>query len=567
MTGEPRRPDHYDVVVVGSGFGGSATALRLVEKGYRVVVVEAGRRWADDELPATSWDLRRFVWAPLLGLHGIQRFAKIGKVLVLAGAGVGGGSLNYANTLYQPPAPFFRDPQWGHITDWQAELEPWYDQARRMLGVVQNPTVTPSDEAMRAVAESMGVGHTFALTPVGVFFGRDGQQEPGCTVRDPFFGGVGPERTGCTQCGSCMTGCRVGAKNTLVKNYLHLAERGGAVVVPDTTVTTVRPTAAGWSLDTVRTGALPRGRRTITADAVVLAAGTLGTQRLLHRMKDKGVLPRLSDRLGVLTRTNSEALLGAATRTVTQDFSRGVAITSSFHPDAVTHVEPCRYGKGSNAMGLLQTVLTDGGGRTPRALKALLLMARDPLALRALLPHRWSERTIIALVMQTLDNSITTYRKRGRLTSRQGHGAPNPTWIPVGNEAVRRLAEHIGGEPGGSVGDLANIPMTAHFLGGCAIGDSPQTGVVDAYHRVYGYDGLHVVDGSAVSANLGVNPSLTITAQAERAASLWPNRGEQDLRPPVGAPYRRLPPVAPKDPIVPADAPAALRAPAVTGTG
>ena len=363
-----------------------------------------------------------------------------------------------------------------------------------------------------------------------------------------------------------MTGCRVGAKNTLVKNYLHLAERGGAVVLPDTTVTTVRPAAAGWSVETVRTGLLPRGRRTLTADSVVLAAGTLGTQTLLHRMKAKGVLPRLSDRLGVLTRTNSETLLAASRRTVTQDFTQGVAITSSFHPDAVTHVEPCRYGKGSNAMVLLQTVLTDGGGRTPRAVKALLLMARDPLALRALLPHRWSERTIIALVMQTLDNSITTYRKHGRLTSRPGHGAPSPTWIPVGNDVVRRLAAHIGGEPGGSVGDLANISMTAHFLGGCTIGDSPQTGVIDAYHRVYGYDGLHVVDGSAVSANLGVNPALTITAQAERAASLWPNRGEPDLRPAPGMPYRRLQPVAPRNQMVPAHAPAALRIPAVAQT-
>jgi cholesterol oxidase len=548
-------PDHYDVLVVGSGFGGSVTAMRLVEKGYRVAVLEAGRRWADEDFAKTSWDLKRFLWAPAFGLRGIQRISKVGKVLVLAGAGVGGGSLNYANTLYQPPAPFYRDKQWGHITDWHAELDPWYEQARRMLGVVQNPTVTPSDLVMRSVAEDMGVGHTFTLTPVGVFFG----EQPGCDVADPYFGGAGPQRTGCIECGGCMTGCRYGAKNTLVKNYLHLAEQGGAVVVPDTTVKTVRPLPrGGWAVDSVRTGPLPRDRRAYTADHVVLAAGTLGTQKLLHRMKKAGVLPRLSDRLGVLTRTNSEALLGAATPTVTQDFTKGVAITSSFHPDEVTHVEPVRYGRGSNAMGLLQTVLTDGDGRTPRWLKALLLIARNPLKLKALLPYRWSERTIIALVMQTLDNSVTTSWRRGRLTSRQGHGAPNPTWIPVANEAVRRMADKIDGEPGGSIGDLANIPMTAHFIGGCTIGDSPETGVIDAYHRVFGYDGLHVVDGSAISANLGVNPSLTITAQAERAAALWPNRGEQDLRPPVGEAYRRLAPIAPKHPLVPAHAPAAL---------
>jgi cholesterol oxidase len=548
-------PDHYDVLVLGSGFGGSVTALRLVEKGYRVAVLEAGRRWSDEDFPATSWDLRRFVWAPALGLRGIQRITKVGKVLVLAGAGVGGGSLNYANTLYQPPAPFYRDPQWGHITDWHAELDPWYEQARRMLGVVQNPTVTASDRVMKSVADDMGVGHTFSLTPVGVFFA----DRPGQTVDDPYFGGAGPQRTGCIECGGCMTGCRYGAKNTLVKNYLHLAEQGGAVVVPDTTATAVRPLpSGGWAVDTVRTGPVPRGRRTFTADQVVLAAGTLGTQRLLHRMKARGVLPRLSDRLGVLTRTNSEALLGAATPTVTQDFTQGVAITSSFHPDEVTHVEPVRYGRGSNAMGLLQTVLTDGDGRTPRWLKALLLIARHPLKLKALLPYRWSERTIIALVMQTLDNSVTTSLRRGRLTSRQGHGAPNPTWIPVANDAVRRMADKIGGEPGGSIGDLANIPMTAHFLGGCVIGDSPTTGVLDGYHRVFGYDGLHVVDGAAISANLGVNPSLTITAQAERAAALWPNRGEQDVRPPLGEPYRRVAPVAPHSPLVPRHAPAAL---------
>jgi cholesterol oxidase len=566
----------YDVLVVGSGFGGSVTALRLTEKGYRVGVLEAGRRFADDEFPATSWDVKRFLWAPKLGCKGIQRIHVLRDVIVLAGAGVGGGSLVYANTLYEPKSDaYYRDPQWAHITDWRAELAPFYDQAKRMLGVVPNPTMTPSDEVMKAVAEEMGVGDTFGMAPVGVFFGRDGSKEPGVEVDDPYFGGAGPRRAGCLEVGECMTGCRHNAKNTLVKNYLYLAERGGAVVHPETTVERVRPLPdGGYAVDTAPTGAWRgRGGRTLTAEQVVVAAGAWGTQQLLHRMKAQGVLPGISDRLGVLTRTNSEALGGAVTRLRNRDtdFTRGVAITSSLHPDEHTHIEPVRYGRGSNAMGLLGTLLTDGGGRIPRWLKWLGTVVRHPLRLLSLYLGlgRWSERGIIALVMQTHDNSITVKPKRSRflrrfkLTSAQGHGVPNPTWIPASNEALRLMARKIDGYPMNSVGEIFDIPMTAHFIGGCAIGDSPDRGVIDPYHRVYWYEGLHIVDGSAISANLGVNPSLTITAQAERAMALWPNRGEADTRPPLGATYERLAPVAPKRPLVPAHAPAALRLPVV----
>jgi cholesterol oxidase len=564
----------YDVLVVGSGFGGSVTALRLTEKGYRVGVLEAGRRFRDEDLPATSWRIRDFLWMPRLGLRGIQRIALLKDVVILGGAGVGGGSLNYANTLYQPPRPFYEDPQWGHITDWYDELDPFYDQARRMLGVVQNPTFTPSDRVMKEVADDMGVGHTFVPTPVGVFFGRDGHKEPGADVPDPFFGGAGPARRGCIECGECMTGCRHNAKNTLVKNYLYLAERGGAEIVPDTTVTTVRPLpGGGYAVDTTPSGSWSRRpTRTYTAEQVVLSAGTLGTQRLLHAMRDRKVLRHLSPRLGWVTRTNSESIIGAASLEVTEDYSQGVAITSSFHPDAETHIEPVRYGKGSNLMGLLQTVMTDGDKATPRWLQAISYLFLHPiLALRILNVRHWSERTIITLVMQTKDNSITTFTKRGlfgrRLTSRQGHGEPNPTWIPVGNEATRRVAEKIGGVPGGSWGELANVPMTAHFIGGCTIGDSARSGVIDPFHRVFGHPGLHVVDGSAVSANLGVNPSLTITAQAERAMAFWPNRGEADQRPELGSAYQRIVPVFPKNPLVPAHAPGALRLPGAEPAG
>jgi cholesterol oxidase len=555
----------YDVVVVGSGFGGSVTALRLTEKGYRVGVLEAGRRYTDETLPKTSWDVRRFVWAPKLGLHGIQRIHVLKDVVVLAGAGVGGGSLNYANTLYEPPQTFFDDPQWRHITDWRDELTPFYDQARRMLGVVVQPTDTPSDKAMRAVAEQMGKGDTFRPTQVGVFFGRDGRKEPGRLVEDPFFGGVGPARRGCIECGECMTGCRHGAKNTLNQNYLALAQRGGAVVHPDTTVTRIQPLGdGGYEIRTTRTGRWSeRTDHVYRADQVVVAAGTWGTQQLLHRLRDTGALPEVSPRLGHLTRTNSEALLGAKAKRRDVDYSQGVAITSSWYPEPNTHIEPVRYGKGSNLMGLMNTVMTDGGTKVPRWVKGLGTVLRQPLQIPRLASVRhWSEKTIIALVMQNLDNSIVVERKRGlfgrRLTSRAGHGAPNPSWIPVANDAVRRLAEQIDGDPGGTVGELANIPMTAHFIGGCAIGDSPETGVVDPYHRLYGHPGLHVVDGSTLSANLGVNPSLSITAQAERAMAHWPNRGEADRRPALGTPYERVEPVFPAAPIVPADAPAAL---------
>jgi cholesterol oxidase len=491
--------------------------------------------------------------------------AGVGGVLVLSGAGVGGGSLVYANTLYEPLDDFYRDAQWRDITDWRAELAPHYEQAKRMLGVTRYPRRTPADRAMLAVAERMGVGHTFHPTPVGVFLG-----EPGVRRADPYFGGVGPERTGCLHCGSCMTGCRHGAKNTLVKNYLYLAERAGATVLPMTTVTAVAPApGGGYRVSTERTGAwLRRRRRVIEADQVILAAGALGTQRLLQRMRESGDLARLSDRLGALTRTNSESIIGAtvpgrAARRRGLDLTDGIAITSSFHPDEHTHIEPVRYGKGSNSMGMLQSVLVDGGPR--RRLRWLGALARRPVsAVGSLSVRRWSERTVIALVMQSVDNSLTVRWRRSwygrrRLVTAPGHGAPNPTWIPVGNRAARLLADELGAEARGSVSEVFDNPITAHILGGAVIGASPAEGVVDPYHRVYGHDGLHVMDGAAVSANLGVNPSLTIAAQAERAVSFWPNKGGADPRPPLGQAYVPVAPVPPRAPAVPADAPAALR--------
>ncbi len=560
MTAQSSTYD-YDVVVVGSGFGGSVTALRLAEKGYRVHVIESGRRFADEDFAKTSWDLRRYLWAPRLKCFGVQRIHRLPDVMILAGAGVGGGSLNYANTLYVPPAAFFQDPQWADIADWQAELAPHYETASRMLGVVTNPCDGPVEQIMRQTADDLGVGDTFRKTPVGVFFGKPGER-----VADPYFGGAGPDRTGCTECGNCMVGCRVGAKNTLVKNYLALAERLGVTIEPLRTVVAVEPIdeghrAAGYRVTTEATGAWVRkGRHTVTASQVVFAAGAWGTQRLLHRMSNDGRLADLSPRLGELTRTNSEALGGAMTARVPRgiDLTKGVAITSSFHVDAETHVENVRYGKGSNAMGLLATILVEGGGPVPRPLRFLAEAARHPVNfLRSTSVRRWSERTIIGLVMQSRDNSLTVSAKprlggRVGLTSRQGHGEPNPTWIPLGHKALHQLAirlqERTGGVrtlPGGSLGEIVDIPLTAHFLGGAVISDDPAKGVVDPWHRVWGYPGLHIVDGAAVSANLGVNPSLTITAQAERAMSFWPNRGGEDPRPSQGTAYQRVAAVSP----------------------
>lgn len=576
----------YDVIVIGSGFGGSVSALRLTEKGYRVGVLEAGRRFTRESLPRNSWDLRNYLWAPALGLYGIQRIHLLGNVMVLAGAGVGGGSLNYANTLYVPPTAFFEDRQWASITDWHQELAPYYDQAKRMLGVRLNPTLTPSDVHLKAAAEKMGVGDSFHMAPVGVFFG-DGEDaggaegapraRPGQEVPDPYFGGAGPARKACTECGECMTGCRHGAKNTLNENYLHLAERAGAVIHPMTTVTALSEHPdGGYRVRTVPTDHRRKGRaKVLRARYVVVAAGTYGTQTLLHTMKDRGELPRLSDRLGDLTRTNSEGLVGAQTDDrryrkrhgdgSRADFTRGVAITSSVHPDADTHIEPVRYGKGSNAMGFMTILQVPYSRHRVRAWFART--AKHPVQLaRSLSNRRWSERTIIGLVMQSLDNSLTTYRKpgglgKGLLTARQGHGAPNPVQIEEATRAATLLAEEINGFPGSNVGELMGTPLTAHFLGGCPIGASPQEGVVDPYHRLYGHPGISVVDGSAVSANLGVNPSLTITAQAERAMSYWPNSGEQDPRPEQGAPYVRLAAVEPVRPAVPKEAFGALRLP------
>lgn len=530
----------HDVTIIGSGFGGSVSAMRLVDKGYNVTVIEAGKRWRPADFPRTNWSLRKSLWFPRLGMRGIQRISLLRDIMALSGVGVGGGSLVYANTHYPAPRPFFDDPQWSSITDWESELAPHYAVAQRMLGVVENPADTPADAVMREVAERMGAPDSFHPTPVAVYFG-----EPGVEVDDPYFDGDGPRRSGCTKCGNCMVGCRFGAKNTLDMNYLYFAEKGGATVRPDEEVVDLEQSGDGWLVTTQRPGAWFRKRtRSYTSRDVIFSAGALGTTRLLLDLQERGRLPGLSSRVGHLVRTNSEALVGVVSSDRSTDFTRGVAITSSIHPTEDTHIEPVRYGKGSNALAVLGTILTDGGPGRSRQMRFLGNVLRNPIAfLRTLSVWRWSERGLILLVMQTKDNSLRLFNRSGwfgsRLTSEQGHGEPNPNYVPEANEAARQAADIIGGSPLSSLNEvLFDTPTTAHLLGGATIGADRESGVVDAFHRVWGYPTLHVIDGAAIGANLGVNPSLTITAMAERAVAAWPNRGERDQRTSQDEPYR-----------------------------
>jgi len=518
----------YDWVVVGSGFGGSVSALRLAEKGYSVAVLECGKRFGDDDFPSSTGDGRRYFWAPRVGMKGIFRLSIFKDVAVVSGCGVGGGSLGYANTLYVPPSPFFEDPQWADLEDWEARLAPHYETAQRMLGVVVHENDDPADQLLRELGEELGVADTYRKTPIGVYL-----DNPGQTVPDPFFEGEGPERTGCMQCGRCMVGCPHGAKNTLVKNYLWLAEHRGVEVQAERTVTDIRPLGAadgsdGYTVASERSGMLRgRKRRNVTARGVIVAAGPLGTNKLLQRCRLGGSLPRISPRLGELVRTNSESILGVMVpKDYPSDLTRRVAITSSIYPDPHTHIETVTYGEAGDSMSLLNTLLVGDGTRVTRPLKLLGQILRHPANFaRTLWPRDSSRRAIILLVMQTLDNAIALrpkLKRNGdvRLQTEQDPERPIPTFIPVANLAAEWLAERTGGIAQSSVTEaMFNIPTTAHILGGAAIGHGPEDGVVDSRQRVFGYENLMVCDGAAIPANVGVNPSLTITALAEHAMS------------------------------------------------
>ena len=523
----------YDWIVVGSGFGGSVAALRLAEKGYRVGVLECGRRYRDQDFAESTWNFRRYYWMPKLGLRGISRMTIFKDVFIVSGSGVGGGSLGYANTLYRARPAFFSDPQWDQLGEWESALEPHYETAERMLGVTDYPLEGPADLLLKEYGEEIGVGDTHKHTRVGAFFG-----EPGKEVPDPYFGGEGPPRSGCIGCGSCMVGCRYNAKNTLVKNYLWFAEKLGVEILPERQVTHISPVggpegdgSAGYEVTSDRSGAWLRKRRsTLTARGVVIAAGALGTNKLLADCRHRGSLPRISSRLGDLVRTNSESINAVTAPSDERDFTKSVAISSSIYPDPDTHIEVVTYGRRADSMSYLFTLLTGQGTRLSRPLLWLGQILRHPLRfLRLLWPGRWSRRTVILLVMQTLDNAIRLRPKRRllgrgiRLQTEQNPEKPNPTFIPAADAVARWMAERTGGVAQSGINEAVfNIPTTAHILGGAAIGAAPEHGVVDVRSRVFGYENLMVCDGAAIPANPGVNPSLTITALAEHAMAQVP---------------------------------------------
>ena len=525
----------WDFIIVGSGFGGSVSALRLTEKGYKVLVLEKGRRLRTGDFPKTNWNMKRFFWVPQVGFRGLFKMTFLKHVTVLSGVGVGGGSLVYANTLPVPKDPFFEAPSWSHLAQWKAELAPHYQTVLRMLGATRNPSLTYADEVLREVGHEIGRGDAFEQTNVAVYFGKTGE-----TVPDPYFGGEGPERTGCELCGGCMLGCNHGAKNTLDHNYLYLAEKRGLRIEADTEVTWVRPLASGGYEVEARQGtwAIPalNTKTTYQAKQIIFAGGVLGTVPLLLQLKEQATgLPALSDRLGEFVRTNSEVLLGVVTQRRDRDLSQGIAIGSILHTDEHSHLEPVRYPAGAGVFRPLMMPAAPGDTLGQRFANALGLVLRQPMrTLRTYLVPDWAKYTMILLYMRTVDGhmkmglgrSWRTAFLRGAATS-AGEGPMAKAWAPEATDLAQRVARHLDGYPTSLLTEtLLGIPTTAHILGGAPMGDSAETGAIDHRHRLFGYEGLYVIDGAAISANIGVNPSLTIAALAERAMGFIPAKAD-----------------------------------------
>jgi cholesterol oxidase len=543
MATDSRKFD-FDFVVIGSGFGGSVSALRLTEKGYRVAVLEMGRRWAPLSFPRTSWSIHRWFWRPKLGLRGFFNMRFFRHATIFHGCAVGGGSITYAATLLPPPDKVWQSGTWAGLTNWQSEMPRHYQTASRMLGVTQNNILGAADQLLKRTGEVAGSSQSFYPTRVGIFQGAAGEAG-NKTVPDPYFGGEGPPRTTCIGCGGCMMGCRYGSKNTLDVNYLYLAEGRGAVIFPETKVVNVKPFPGssdgllGYEIHTVNSTAWVRqGHRKFTARGVVFSASSLGTMELLFRLKENDSLPRISSRLGKHVRTNSESIIGARIPRAPEDLSAGIAIGSGIYIDEHTHIEAVRYPKGSDAMGLLTTMLTDGRpgflriGLWARNMVGSLLL-HPVKTLRLFRPWGWAREATILLCMQAVEGHIEMQWQRPwfwpfskMLVSR---GDKVPTYIPKANEFARQFATIAGGTAMSMLPEiLFDIPGTAHCIGGCVIADSPERGVVDHHHRVYGYRNMYICDGSVLASNLGVNPSLTITALAERAMSLVPSAKETE---------------------------------------
>jgi cholesterol oxidase len=531
----------FDFIVIGSGFGGSVSALRLTEKGYKVAVMEMGRRWNPENLPKTSWSIHRWFWRPKLGLRGFFNMRLFHHATIFHGCAVGGGSITYAATLLQPPEEVWDSGSWAGLAGWKTEMPQHYETATKMLGVTENNILGPADHLLRQTADAAGCGQTFYRTKVGIF--QAANTEPGQTFDDPFFGGDGPARTTCIGCGGCMIGCRFGAKNTLDQNYLFLAEKHGARVFPETKVVDVKPLSdaadgsAGYEVRTIRSTAwIFHEPQRFTCRAVVFAASSLGTMELLFQLRERGSLPAISKHLGKPVRTNSESLIGARMPGWHDDLSQGIAIGSGVYIDDHTHIEAVRYPRGSDTMGVLTTILTNGRPGPQRIalwLKNIFIsLLRHPLrTIRVLQPFGWAREHVILLCMQALDGQIQMrWRRpwfwpfRKFLVSR---GKRVPTYIPKANQFAEKFAQLTGGFAMSMLPEiLFDVPGTAHCIGGCVIADSPEHGVVDAHHHVFGYQNMYICDGSVVAANLGVNPSLTITALAERAMSFVPRASE-----------------------------------------
>ena len=516
----------YDYIIIGSGFGGSVSAMRLTEKGYSVLVLERGKRFEDNDFPKTNWNLPKYLWLPALRCFGIFQMTFLNGQLAFHGSGVGGGSLTYANVLMEPDERLFQSPAWKHLADWKSLLKPHYQTARRMLGVTRNPKLWFADEKMKEIADELGKGDTFHATDVGVFFGESGRE--GQIVADPYFGGAGPERAGCIHCGGCMVGCRHNAKNTLTKNYLYFAEKNGAKVIPEVTVSDLRPVTFDDSRYEVifHSSINPLGKnQSVRARNVIIAAGALGTMRLLFRCRDiTKSMPRISHRLGDNVRTNGENILGVTSRDKHIDYSKGIAISSIFQADDVTRVEPVRYSDGSSFIRLMSAPHIEGDSSILiRFIKALWAIIRHPIDFfYAKFLSRWARYTTILLIMQAEENLthvrlgrnlFTLFRKGLVLNPDADH--PIPKQIPIGNFILNALAKKTNGITAAAFTDsLLKFPSTAHLMGGVPFGENESEGVIDLDFQVFNYPGLYVVDGSVMPANPGVNPSLTITAEA-----------------------------------------------------